>query len=72
MMEALAGSERVRDCVSLQVTRYAMGRELLSRDGCALAAMRDEFSSGDQSYRELLTAVARSSMFRTIQTEVAP
>ncbi len=72
MMDILAESERVRDCVSLQVERFALGREVLRSDGCSLAAMRSDFIASDGTYADLLEAMIASPGFRTIQTEVRP
>lgn len=68
----LGSHERVRDCVSLKAAQFAMGRRLLSSDGCALQDMRDRLSSTDGTYRDLIIAIVTSPMFRTMQTEEAP
>lgn len=68
----LGNSERVRDCVSLKAAQFAMGRRLLSSDGCALRDMRDRLATSDGTYRDLIIAIVTSPMFRTMQTEEAP
>ncbi|MEM9071553.1 MAG: DUF1592 domain-containing protein [Myxococcota bacterium] len=72
LMQVLAGADRVRDCMSLQASRFAMGRKLLASDGCALRDLRERLSTSDGTYRDLLIAIATSSMFRTLQGEEAP
>lgn len=72
-LSSLLGShERVRDCFSLKAAQFAMGRRLLSSDGCALQDLRDRLSTTDGTYRDLVIALVTSSMFRNIQTEEAP
>jgi len=72
LMSALAGSERVRDCLSLSATQYAIGRPILRGDGCSLAAMRDRFAASEGTYADLIVAIALSPGFRSVRTEEAP
>lgn len=69
MMQALAESERVRDCFSLKSVQFALGRPLLASDGCSLAQVRDRFAQTDGTYEDLLVAIALSPGFRTIRSE---
>ncbi len=65
----LAESERVRECMSLKVSEFAMGRALLTSDGCALSQMRERFAASEGTFADLMTAIVLSPMFRTIGTE---
>ena len=69
LMGLLAESERVRDCMSLKVNRFAIGRSHRAADGCSLAAMRERFDASEGTYRDLLVAIATSPMFTQLQTE---
>ncbi|MEM7604506.1 MAG: DUF1592 domain-containing protein [Myxococcota bacterium] len=66
--QALAASERVRECVVLNVTSYSLGRALEQGDGCELSSIRDAFLASDQTYRDLLVAIATSRLFQTVGT----
>jgi hypothetical protein len=65
LMDVLASSERVRDCMSLKASQFSLGRPLAAVDGCALASVRDRFAASDGSYQELMVAIALSPMSRT-------
>lgn len=66
LMDLLASSDRVRDCMSLKASQFSLGRPLAEVDACSLAAVRDRYAASDGSYQELMVAVALSPMMRTI------
>lgn len=69
LMEILSESDRVRDCMTLKATQFAMGRPLVETDGCSLARTRERLAATDGTYGDLIVSIATSPMFRTIRTE---
>ena len=69
LMTLLAGSDRVRDCMSLKVSQWAVGRPIADTDGCSMSAIRDRFVAGGGTYQELMVAIALSPMVRQIRVE---
>ena len=65
----LAASDRVRECMVLNMSRYALGRSLARADACSLATIRDHFDESERTYRDLVLAIALSEVFRTVGTE---
>lgn len=68
--QVMARSERVRDCLTLELSEWTMGRQLRTVDGCALDALRDQVIASDGSYRDVVLAIAQSPLLRTLRTEV--
>ncbi|MBO6935606.1 MAG: DUF1592 domain-containing protein [Deltaproteobacteria bacterium] len=69
--QVLAEADRVRECMVLNVTSYAIRRAIHRADGCSLQQIRDGFVDSDQTYRDLLVRIALSPVFRTVGTEPA-
>jgi hypothetical protein len=68
LLDLLAASERVAECMTLTATQYALGRPILGRDGCTMAEVRERFLASDRTYQDLLVAIALSPGFRLIST----
>ncbi|MCW5832069.1 MAG: DUF1592 domain-containing protein [Labilithrix sp.] len=59
----LAQSRQVRDCASLQYTRYALGRLETDDDVCAIVAVRDAADATNGNVREMLLALTQTDAF---------
>ncbi len=60
----LAGSQQVRECVTLQWFRYAFGRVETEDDECSLQVLDYAFDTSDHDIRELLLAIIQTDAFR--------
>ncbi|HEY0709690.1 MAG TPA: DUF1588 domain-containing protein, partial [Polyangia bacterium] len=76
LVEKLAGSAQVRDCVATQWFRYGMGRFDGPGDGCSLQRLRQAFAASGGDLKEVLIALTQteSFLFRAapVSTEVSP
>lgn len=68
MMELLAGSERVEQCMTRKVTQFAIGRKLTANDECILRSIRRKFREGGGTYASLVAAIVTSDLFVMKQT----
>lgn len=59
----LADETRVMECVALKASQYAIGRELVAADGCALNEIRNAFEKGAHTWPALVEAIATSKLF---------
>lgn len=71
LSQVMARSERVEECMVLNISSYAVGRIMHRGDACSLAQIRDGFRESEQTYRDLIVQVAISPMFRSVGTEPA-
>lgn len=67
--KVLAGHERTRDCATIKVVQYTMGREPAKTEACALSTARQTIASSPGTYVDMLRALAQSDMFRRIKTQ---
>jgi hypothetical protein len=67
----LGGSNEVRDCVTRQWMRFALGRDDAGDDEAARQALAAGFRDGGGKVRDLLASLARSDAFR-FQTVSGP
>jgi hypothetical protein len=63
LVEKLAGSAQVRDCVATQWFRYGMGRFDGPGDGCSLQRLRQAFASSGGDLKEMLVAITQTDSF---------
>jgi Protein of unknown function (DUF1592)/Protein of unknown function (DUF1588)/Protein of unknown function (DUF1585)/Protein of unknown function (DUF1595)/Protein of unknown function (DUF1587) len=66
----LAGSDKVRDCYSLQWLRAALGRVEAPEDACSLATLKSAVVKSRGDLRELLVALTQTDAFlyrRTVE-----
>jgi len=68
LVERVSRSRMVKDCVSTQMFRFALGRRDDKHDAAPLAALRETFAKSDGDLRELMVAIARSDAFRSRRT----
>jgi hypothetical protein len=71
LVEALAQSEQVRDCYSLQWYRAANGRPDLPEDACGVATVRQVAEQTQGDIRQILRAVVQTDAF-LYRPEVLP
>jgi hypothetical protein len=64
-------SGEVRDCVTRQWVRFALGRVEGEEDACSLAAIGHTFAGADFSVRELMVGIVTSDAFRYRPANVA-
>ncbi len=64
LMNALAGSDQVRGCVTRQFARYALGRREVSADDYSLGNSFQSFESAGFSLSALVLSLVKSRSFR--------
>jgi len=69
MMNLLADSERVRQCITLKVTQWAIGRPLVASDSYSLHQIHTAANAGGGDYQSLMTAIVMSHLVQTTRTE---
>jgi hypothetical protein len=62
--QALAKSEQAAQCAVEKLYEYAMTRQTVTEDGCAIAPLTDAFIDGGFDFHSLIAKLARSSAFR--------
>jgi hypothetical protein len=72
LMDILAGSERIRETITLKLTQFALGRPLVKTDACALAEIHRSGWDNGGTYAGLITAIVTSDLVRMIRTEQDP
>jgi len=63
LVALLAGSDKVRDCYSLQWLRSALGRLEAPEDACSLATLKSLVVSTNGDLREMLVALTQTDAF---------
>ncbi|MEM9190837.1 MAG: DUF1588 domain-containing protein [Myxococcota bacterium] len=71
LVQSLAGSEQVHQCVTLQWFRYALGRPESELDDCSVWSVYRSFDDSSRDVRELIRSITISDAFR-YQATVAP
>ncbi len=64
LLERLANSRQVRDCVATQWFRFGFGRFETPGDACAIAQVQEQFNDSEGDLNELLIALVQSDSFR--------
>ncbi len=62
--QALAKSEQAAQCMVEKFYQYAMARQMVAEDGCAIAPLTDEFIADGLSFPGLVAKLVRSPAFR--------
>lgn len=68
MAAQLAQSSEVRDCVSTQWFRFALGRAESLDDACAILDMRAAFSASGANINTLFHLIAQSDAFQSVRS----
>ncbi|MCZ6795208.1 MAG: DUF1592 domain-containing protein [Planctomycetota bacterium] len=69
LMDLLAASERVRECLTWKVTQFALGRPLGAMDAPVLDKIHVSAQKGGGTYVSLMTAIVTSDLVEKIRTE---
>ena len=69
LMDLLARSARFRECITLKVTQFALGRPLVQSDVCGLDRIHEAAQNGGGTYADLITAIVLSDLVRMTRTE---
>ena len=64
MAETLASSPEVRECMSQQWVRFALGRDPDSDDDCSMQGIKQVLTQGDGNIREAILSLVGSDVFR--------
>lgn len=63
LAERLADSQQVKECLTRQAFRYAVGRLEGEGDGCSLATVHDRFTASGDDLRELIVSFVLTETF---------
>jgi hypothetical protein len=63
LAEKLAGSTQVRNCLAMQMFRFAAGRQEGVADSCSLATVQETFGASNGDIIELIVALTQSDSF---------
>ena len=69
LMDLLARSDRVRQCLTWKVTQFAVGRPLGQPDALVLDKIYQEAQKGGGTYASLIRAIIQSDLVQKTQTE---
>jgi hypothetical protein len=64
LVQKLAGSEQVQECVATQWLRFALGRLETDADSCTMQELFKDFAGSDHDIRVLLQSIVKSDAFR--------
>ncbi|HEY3500157.1 MAG TPA: DUF1592 domain-containing protein [Polyangiaceae bacterium] len=71
LAQKLAGSDQVRDCMAMQLFRFASGRSEGQADSCSIGTIQETFASANGDIMELLVSITQSDSF-WYRTPVTP
>jgi hypothetical protein len=69
LMDLLAASGRVRECITWKLTQFALGRPLTRDDAPFVERIHQDAQRDGGTYASLITAIARSDLVQTTRTE---
>lgn len=69
LSRVLAQSERARDCLTLKIAQYALGRSPAGSESCALDAARQVIASSPGTYGDMIGALSQTDLFRRLKTQ---
>jgi hypothetical protein len=72
MMDLLADSDRVKECLTRKVSQFLLGRPLNLTDAASLRRIHEASQKSGGTYQSLVTAIVLSDLVRTTQTESEP
>ena len=70
LMNLLAGSDRVQQCLTWKVAQFALGRPLGPADSRTLDKVHQAAQKGGGTYASLMRAIIKSDLVQKTQTEV--
>lgn len=69
----LAQSRRVHDCVTKELYRFALGRQLTAADTCTVSQLGDRFMASGGQFKALMQAIVEAEAFRAhVNPELTP
>ncbi len=68
LMDLLAASDRVRECLAWKVTQFALGRPLVAADASELDKIHESAQKSGGSYASLITAIVMSDLVQKTRT----
>jgi len=71
LMDRLAASDRVRECLTWKVAQFALGRPPVAEDARTLNAIHQQAQAGGGTYASLITAIVTSDLVQATKTEAA-
>jgi hypothetical protein len=71
LMDLLAGSDRVRECLTWKVTQFALGRPLNALDAPMVKTIHQASQKNGGTYASLVAAIASSDLVQMTRTETA-
>jgi len=72
LMNLLAESERVRECITRKVVQFAIGRPLVSADMPVVKKIHASSQQGGGTYSSLIKAIVTSDLIQLTRTEPEP
>ena len=69
LMNLLAGSDRVQQCLTWKVAQFALGRPLGPADSRTLDKVHQAAQKGGGTYPSLMRAIIKSDLVQKTQTE---
>lgn len=72
MMDLLASSDRVKQCLARKVSQFSLGRPLDVSDAASLRRIHENSQKNNGTYQSLIMAIVLSDLVRTTQTEPEP
>ncbi len=71
MMNLLASSDRVQQCLTRKVVQFALGRPLVASDAAEIRAIHQASQKNGGTYRSLMVALVKSDLVQQTRTERA-
>ena len=69
LMDLLAGSDRVKECLTWKLTQFALGRPLTSKDVRAVDNIHQSAQKNGGTYASVITAIVNSDLVQMTRTE---
>lgn len=71
LMDLLAGSSRVKECLTWKITQFALGRPLTAADAATVDNIHQTAQKNGGTYPAVITAIIGSELVQMTRTEVA-
>ena len=72
MMDLLAKSDRVKECLTRKVVQFSLGRPLFASDAAAVRAIHEASQLSGGTYQSLLREIILSDLVQLTRTEPSP
>ena len=71
LMDLLAGSERVKECLTWKLTQFSLGRPLTANDAPIVDKIHETAQKNGGTYAAVITAIVKSDLVQMTRTELA-